>query len=129
APGITVILFKRTESGLIAYGHAAAGDFVKACRKAAVEMERRAQSVAQFARLSPDAHPIERRSVFFSQAEGHALFLERLGSRPAGPAPVPRVVYDGPVPGPWAKYADVWRVVYEPPSRRFLGTDETYFML
>lgn len=138
APGVTVILFKRTEAGLIAYGHAAATDFIKACRKAAVEMERRVQSMAHFAavggdgvtrHLPADAHPIELRSAFFAQPEGHALFLERLRSRPSGPAPVPRVVFDGPVPGPWSRYADVWRVVYEPPSRRFLSTDETYFMI
>lgn len=137
APGVTVILFKHTGSGLVAYGHAAAGDFAGACRKAAVEMERRVESWAQAApeggeilrRLPANAHPIERRSAFFAQPEGHALFLKRVGSPPSGPAPVPRVVYDGPVPGPWGQYADVWRVVYEPPSRRFLSTDETYFML
>ena len=34
APGITVILFKRTEDGFVAYGHAAAADYARACRKA-----------------------------------------------------------------------------------------------
>jgi hypothetical protein len=32
------------------------------------------------------------------------------------------------VPGPWSRYADVWRVVYAPPSDRFLGTEENYFL-
>jgi len=137
APGLTVILFKRTEAGLFAYGHAAAGDFTAACRKAAMEMERHAQVVAHFAtthaggihaQLAPDAHPIERRSLFFAREEGHELFLERLRSQPAKPAVEPNLVYDGPVPGPWSRYADVWRVVYEPPSRRFLGMEENYFL-
>lgn len=137
APGITVILFKRTEDGFVAYGHAAAGDYAGACRKAAVEMERHAQVVTRFAAahagrihdiLPPTAHPIERRSLFFAREEGHQLFLERLSSSPAKAATEPRLVFDGPVPGPWSRYADVWRVVYEPPSRRFLGMEENYFL-
>lgn len=137
APGVTVILFRRTEAGFVAYGRAAAMDFETACNKAAVEMERHAQVVDQFARahagrirdqLPPTAHPIERRSLFFAQPEGHELFVERLRT-PARATARPKLVYDGPVPGPWTKYADVWRVVYEPPSRRFLGAEENYFML
>ncbi len=137
APGITVILFKRTEAGFVAYGHAAAMDFDSACRKAAVEMERHAQVVARFAlshagkirdQLPANAHPIERRSLFFALDEGHELFLERLRS-PARAEAELKLVYDGPVPGPWTMYADVWRVVFAPPSRRFLGLEENYFML
>jgi ribosomal protein S12 methylthiotransferase accessory factor YcaO len=137
APGITVILFKRTEAGFVAYGHAAALDFETACRKAAAEMERHAQVVSRFAlshagkirdQLPPQAHPIERRSLFFALDEGHELFLERLRSHPTKPRAELKLVYDGPVPGPWARYADVWRVVYAPPSDRFLGMQENYFL-
>jgi hypothetical protein len=137
APGITVILFKRTEAGFAAYGHAAAMDFETACRKAAMEMERHAQVVSHFAlthagkirhQLPPDAHPIERRSLFFALDEGHELFLERLRSHPTKAAPVPRLIFDGSIPGPWSRYADIWRVVYAPPSDRFLSMDENYFM-
>lgn len=137
APGITVIVFKRTEAGFVAYGHAAGANFEQACRKAAVEMERHAQVVTRFAvthaggirdQLPADAHPIERRSLFFAREEGHQLFLERLRSPQTKPTAQPKLVYDGPVPGPWDDYADVWRVVYEPPSRRFLGMEENYFM-
>jgi hypothetical protein len=136
-PGLTVILFKRTEAGFVAYGHAAAMDFETACRKAAGEMQRHEQVVAHFAlthagkirdQLPLTAHPIERRSLFFALEEGHELFLERLSSHPTKTASVPRMVYDGPVPGPWSRYADVWRVVYAPPSDRFLSMDENYFM-
>jgi hypothetical protein len=136
-PGLTVILYKRLESGFVAYGHAAAMDFADACRKAAVEMERHAQVVTHFAlahagkiqdQLPAAAHPIERRSLFFAREDGHQMFLERLRSAPTKPAPEPKLVFDGPVPGPWSRYADVWRVVYEPPSRRFLGPEENYFL-
>jgi len=137
APGITVILFKRTPAGFVAYGHAAAMDFETACRKAAMEMQRHEQVVSHFAtthagrirdQLPPTAHPIERRSLFFALEEGHELFLERLRSHPTKPAPTPRMAFDGPVPGPWSRYADVWRVAYAPPSERFLSMDENYFL-
>lgn len=137
APGVTVILFKRTEQGFMAYGHAAAMDHDAACHKAACEMERHALIIARFAhahagrlcdQLPADAHPIERRSLFFATEAGHELFLERLRSRPHKPLAEPRLVFDGPVPGPWGRYADVWRVVYAPPSDRFLGMDENYFL-
>jgi hypothetical protein len=137
APGVTVILFKRTEQGFMAYGHGAAMDYEGACRKAAVEMERHALVVSRFAlthagkisdQLPPTAHPIERRSLFFATEAGHELFLERLRSSPRKPLAEPRLVFDGPVPGPWRRYADVWRVVYAPPSDRFLGIEENYFL-
>ncbi|HVT73798.1 MAG TPA: hypothetical protein VHD61_11715 [Lacunisphaera sp.] len=136
-PGVTVILFKRSPEGFVAYGHASAMDFDGACRKAAIEMQRHEQVVAHFAlthagqirnQLPPSAHPIERRSLFFALEEGHELFLERLRSLRTKPAPQPRLIYDGPVPGPWNRYTDVWRVVYAPPSERFLSMDENYFM-
>ncbi len=135
-PGFTVVVYKRTDAGFFAYGHGAGRDFESACRKAAMEMERHDQVVTSFAtehggkirdQLPRDAHPIERRSLFFALDEGHELFLERVRSQPA-PTATAKLVYDGPVPGPWSRYADVWRVVYEPPSRRFLGLEENYFL-
>jgi hypothetical protein len=137
APGVTVILFKRMTQGFVAYGHAAAADYATACRKAAIEMERHALIIARFAhahagrlqdQLPADAHPIERRSLFFATEAGHELFLERLRSSPHRAAAQPHLAYDGPVPGPWSRYADVWRVVYTPPSERFLGSEENYFL-
>lgn len=137
APGVTVILFKRTPQGFTAYGHAAAMDYAHACRKAAIEMERHELIIARFAhahagkltdQLPVDAHPIERRALFFATDAGHELFLERLRSAPRHATARPRQVFDGPVPGPWSRYADVWRVVYEPPSDRFVGTEENYFL-
>jgi hypothetical protein len=137
APGVTVILFKRTDSGFTAYGHAAAADYASACRKAAIEMERHALIIARYAhahagkltdQLPAGAHPIERRCLFFATEAGHELFLERLRSSPRQPLARPQLVYDGPVPGPWSRYADVWRVVFAPPSDRFFGAEENYFL-
>lgn len=137
APGVTVILFKRIAQGFVAYGHGAAMDHATACRKAAVEMERHELVITRFARahagriadqLPHDAHPIERRALFFATDAGHELFLERLRSSPRRASARPRLVFDGPVPGPWNRYADVWRVLYAPPSERFLGMEENYFL-
>ncbi len=138
APGVTVIMFQRTPGGFFSYGHAAAADYDRACLKAAGEMERHTSVVELFARnhggkirgqLPADAHPIERRSLFFATDEGHELFHQRLQAVPKGPPAEPRLVFDGPIPGPWSRYADVWRVLFAPPSRRFLGMEEDYFFL
>lgn len=137
APGVTVILFKRTPGGFVAYGHAAAADHATACRKAAIEMERHVLIIARYAQahagrltegLPERAHPIERRCLFFATGAGHELFLERLRTTPRRAAVRPRLIFDGAVPGPWLRYADVWRVVYAPPSDRFLGEEENYFL-
>jgi ribosomal protein S12 methylthiotransferase accessory factor YcaO len=137
APGVTVILFKHTATGYVAYGHGCALDYELACRKAAAEMERHELVVEQFAlahagliadSLPGHAHPPERRALFFATEAGHELFLERLRSRPSKPPAKPRLVFDGEVRGPWSRFADVWRVVYEPPSDRFLGAVEFYFL-
>jgi hypothetical protein len=135
-PGATVILHRRSPHGHQAYGHAAGPDFDQACARAAMELERHDFVVRQYrlshagraeAGLPAGAHAIERRSVFFAEPEGHGLFLERLRRPRWLPPAKPRLVYDGPVPGAWTTYADVWRVVFAPPSPRFLSHDERYF--
>ena len=135
-PGVTVILFRHTPEGLVAYGHGSAMDYSSACRKAAVEMDRHALVLARHMlahtqrggpALSARAHPLERRSLFFASEAGHELFLERLRSTPRRSEAKPHLVFDGAIPGPWTPYADVWRVIYEPPSDRFLGDEENYF--
>jgi hypothetical protein len=133
APGITVLLHQRTPAGDHAYGHAAAPTFGAACSHAAAEMERqtnvlnlyRAKRGSLAAREG--MHPMEQRSLFFATEEGHAVFRGRLARCAAGPRARPKLVFDGEVPGPWSRYADVWRVLYEPPSRRFLSRDPHYF--
>lgn len=135
-PGVTVILYRRSEHGHHAYGHAAGPNFAKACDRAVIELERHDHAVRHYllvhsgaagASRPPNVHAIERRSIYFAQAEGHEKFLERLGGKTTLPRLTPRLVFDGPVPGEWSKYADVWRVAYEPPSERFLSNDPHYF--
>lgn len=135
-PGTTVILHRRSERGHHAFGHAARRTFAAACEAAAVEMERHERVVGCYARAgggrgcatAPDLHPIEERCLFFASDEGYAVFRQHVGCRAARPRPKPRVVFDGAVPGPWSRYADVWRVLFEPPSLRFLARAPDYFL-
>lgn len=135
-PGVTVVLFRQSPKGHHAYGHAAGPDFDVACERAAMELERHDFVVAHYllvhcgevANTMPSpAQAIERRSVFFAQPEGYEKFQERLRTGRRFAEAKPNLVFDGPVPGEWSKYADVWRVVYAPPSERFLSNDSCYF--
>jgi ribosomal protein S12 methylthiotransferase accessory factor YcaO len=137
-PGeVAVILHKACEAGFHVYGRSAAPTFESACRHAVIELARR-EYVSRAYRLarvgSPSTPPagmdlLERRSLFFSSAEGYECFQMRAALRPASRPPVRRTVFDGPVEGPWSGYANVWRVLFEPPSRAFLTADPQYFFL
>lgn len=137
-PGVTVVLYRKRDRGHVSYGHAAAPTFDAACRKAAVEMERHDAVIRYYAlcrvgkeetsALPESAHPLEQRCLFFAMEEGHALFCERLRSGMTGPVARPQLVFDGAVRGPWDRYASVWRVLFAPPSDRFLSGDARYFL-
>jgi hypothetical protein len=57
---------------------------------------------------------MEQRLLEFSSREGYSMVKDRLASRPWLDAMKPKVIYDGPVHGPWNKYAHVWRYALEP---------------
>jgi hypothetical protein len=132
---VTVIVHKATSDGH-AYGHAAAADFDAACRKAVVELYRhervvrgyRVKQLTGSAGLVTPSELLERRSLFFASAEGHDDFRRRVATAPRGPSPPRRLAYDGPIPGPWSRYADVWRVAFHPVSPKYLLDDERYFL-
>jgi hypothetical protein len=71
---------------------------------------------------------LERRSVFFASGEGHERFVRRLRERRRIVLAQRRVVYDGKIPGPWERYAHVWRVALQPVSDRYLQDAEDYFL-
>lgn len=132
APGTAVLLHRRTQAGFHVYGHAAAPAFKTACRHAAAEMQRHEVALEIFFRKHgslagrEDMHALEQRSLFFATEEGHAVFRARLARKADGPRARPRLVFDGEVPGQWSRYADVWRVLFEPPSMRFLSRETDY---
>lgn len=131
--GVTVLLHRQNERGQHCYGHAAGATRVEACRHAAAEMRRHeivlGRYFAEHGNLAvrDGMPPMEQRSLFFATEEGHAVFRERLARPAEGPLARPKLVFDGEVPGPWSRYADVWRVLFEPPSLRFLERRRDYF--
>lgn len=135
-PGVTVVLHRREAPDRHAFGHAAGSTFTAACRRALSELERHCAVMRHAARAkvavpadtaAASMSTQERRSVFFSTDAGFAMFAARVAAAPRSPAAAPRVVFDGRVDGPWSRYADVWRVVFEPPSRRFCSRETEYF--
>lgn len=140
APGVTVILQRVSNRGYTAYGHAAAATFEAACEKAAVELERHDQVVRYYAlmhagpaRLEGAAeaamHPSEQRCLHFALGAGREQFDEQVRrSATVRASAQPRLLFDGPVRGPWERYASVWRVLFAPPSDHFRSRDRTYFL-
>ena len=130
--GVTVLAFRETRPGAFAYGHGAATNFFGACERAVMELARH-EYVTGLHRLSknlaaPDPTDLfERRALFFSGAEGHELFRERLGRKRGGASFPGRILHDTEITGPWSRFAVVWRVVIEPPTQAFLAESERYF--
>jgi hypothetical protein len=69
----------------------------------------------------------ERRLLYFSLPEGHALFQERLNLQPRRPISAPKVLFDGPIVGPWSRYATVWRVALELPTEGYMEPKLEFF--
>ena len=84
---------------------------LEACRSQTI-LERR-DAVPAASRNRPILEQ-EQRLLEFSSSEGFALVKDRLASRPWLPAIPTKVIYDGPVKGPWNKFTHVWRYALEP---------------
>lgn len=131
--GVTVVTFFECAPGCFAYGHAAGADFRSACERAGDEMQRSAlvlrhHHMAVLAgRSGPLADRFERRCLYFSTPEGHARFQERIARGVTARAQPWRLACDREIPGPWSRYATVWRVVIPRPTAGFLGENEDYF--
>jgi len=69
----------------------------------------------------------ERRCLYFSTAEGHNLFQERIRRRISGPRFKSEVICDTEIEGPWSEFASVWRVLVRPATPDFLVNSERYF--
>lgn len=131
--GVTVLAFRQIRTDAFAYGHGAAQDYFGACERAVMELARH-EYVLGLHRISRGVTTLEapsdlfeRRALFFSSAEGHALFQSRLAQSTRGRRYVAKVALDTEIRGPWTDYASVWRVVIDPPSRDFLAETERYF--
>lgn len=133
--GVTVVAYAETEWGGHVYGHAAEESVGAACERAVLELARhewilRARWLNRLAGAGGEpANVFERRLVFFASKEGHELFCRRATSHPRRSAAAPEVICDREIPGPWSRYATVWRFAYRPPSDGYLRGGDRYFFL
>jgi hypothetical protein len=122
--GEVALIYRKSPTGYVAYGHAASSSMPKAVAKAAIEMVRTEFVIGQYHAANssaPVTNSFERRALHFSTPEGHAEFLRRLTARTTRkPAPW-RTIFDGEVEGPWSRWATVWRHAVELPSYDFLN--------
>jgi len=131
--GLTVVAYREYRPGCYAYGQGAARAYFGAVERAVMELARN-EYVLGLRRVSQGlavddapADLFERRCVFFSSAEGHDMFQERLRRRmPARPFTA-EVICDTEVEGPWSEFASVWRFLIRPPAAGFLIDSERYF--
>ena len=131
--GVTVVAFREVRPDCFAYGQGAAVDYFGACERAVMELARteyvlglRRVSVGLAAQDTP-SDLFERRCLYFSTAEGHNLFQERIRRRISGPRFRSEVICDTEIEGPWSEYASVWRVLIRPATPDFLVNSERYF--
>ena len=131
--GVTVVAFREVRPDCFAYGQGAAVDYFGACERAVMELARteyvlglRRVSLGLAAQDTP-SDLFERRCLFFSTAEGHTMFQERIHRKISGPRFKSEVVCDTEIEGPWSEYASVWRVLIRPATTEFLVNSERYF--
>jgi hypothetical protein len=131
--GVTVVAFREVRPDCFAYGQGAAVDYFGACERAIMELARteyvlglRRVSVGLAAQETP-SDLFERRCLYFSTAEGHNLFQERIRRRISGPRFKSEVICDTEIEGPWSEFASVWRVLIRPATPDFLVNSERYF--
>jgi len=84
---------------------------LEACRSESILQAR--ERIPENARRRPVLET-EQNLLRFASPEGHTIVLDRLASQPWLPPIKPKVVFDGPVKGPWNKYTHVWRHALQP---------------
>jgi len=131
--GVTVIAFREVRAGCFAYGHGAAKDLFGASERAVMELAR-SEYVLDLRRVSQGlaaekaaSDLFERRCLFFSSSEGHAMFQERIHRKITGPRFRSEIICDTEIAGPWSEYASVWRVLIRPLTLKYPANTERYF--
>lgn len=117
------------------YGYAAGSSLENAVARATREMIRHRIIVQRYVERFPDPEMglaaigsvNERRALYFALRPGRTLFQERCDSGPWAREARLKTVFDGWVPGPWDRYAAVWRCLFEPPSDEHSSDRMDYF--
>ncbi len=133
-----VLLFREgREAGTRVYGHGAGQTLAAACRSAHGELLAHENAMQHLAEAYPDpdegmgqlTNPFERRALWFYLPEGQAQFDEQVrgSARRKGILTAPGIVFNGPLEGPWSRYAHVWRTTIRPISEHYLDSSINYF--
>lgn len=106
-----------------AYGFAAGATMREAEFRARVELDRNCRLIdSYFSKGGDSVRPtegmalLERRLLWFAAGEGRAVFDEKVRSSLKLPRKCasPNLIVDTNIPGPWEKYATVWRCLAGP---------------
>lgn len=128
--GEVVIVYRRSKSGHVSYGHAAGCTLAGATSRAVVELAYNDQIITRhklFARTQRTLDPFGRRCLHFASPEGHQEFIERLRANPSHAVPRWDPLFDGEITGPWTRYATVWRTALRLPTQDFLDPRINFF--
>ena len=138
-PSHEVLVLKlNVKKGYSVFSFGGGSNLAKAEESAMLELERSRILLENFYQRNPgieagDLSTVpdswERRIVFFSMPEGVEAFESKVEATRgiAAPTRKPEVVFDGPLKGPWSKYAHVWRVAFKMPTRDYLDDTQDYF--
>ena len=109
-----------TLNKVIAYGFAAAETTTIAFKKSQVELYRNIFVLERYASNSKlvevsDLIIQEQRLIWFSNEVGHQCFLNQVNRslRSSITNPVPNLILDTEIIGPWSEYTTVWRCLFE----------------
>lgn len=127
------ILVTEYSEGRFAYGFAAGASNQEAVNHANVELSRnvRVLRLHDSASFKSDLalNTIERRLLFFSSMDGFEIFSRRLyDSMTRGMTTTPKLNVDEEIPGPWTRYAHVWRCLYRPNNENWQTKSPNYFL-
>lgn len=132
-----LLLWEKRPNGTVAYGFSAGRSLRNATWKARIELERHARAIGDFLVINPGFgtedlsiihHSHERRAFYYALPEGYKQFLKAV-QRPDPPQPHQRIrpIVDREVPGPWSRYATVWRTLFPMPTREYLDPHSNFF--
>jgi hypothetical protein len=137
----TLTWTKHLSGNFFAYGFACAPNPADSLEKARIEMNRNLSVLSKFfAKHNAETEETrcfliknldlktEKRLVFFSTEFGHNIFLKRLAASVSNSMANSRLLIDTEIPGPWTKYATVWRCLFETDNSRNFSNEIEYFM-
>lgn len=128
--GEVVIVYRKSRSGHVSYGHASGSTLNRATARALAELARN-EFVVTYHKIRGGRDNVrdffERRCLHYASPEGHEEFLARVREKPSKPAAAWLPVFDGEIPGPWSRYATVWRTAVRMPTEAYLDWRLNFF--